>query len=77
MRARILALLFVFALPLVACAGSLGAGGTGNAQCPDSQRTCLTAPTCDWDTARACELCRCSPAVAPTDLTPQGAPRME
>jgi hypothetical protein len=62
---------------LGACAGGIGQGGTGSAQCSDSQRTCLTAPSCTWDKDRACELCRCSPPDAPPDYTPQGPPRME
>jgi hypothetical protein len=46
-------------------------------QCPNSQSTCLSAPECAWDDARACELCRCSPPAAPPDYTPQGSPRLQ
>jgi hypothetical protein len=66
-----------FAVLLAACGASMGSSGRSKTQCPDSQSSCLTAPSCAWDEGRACEMCHCSPPEAPPDYTPQGPPRME
>jgi hypothetical protein len=62
---------------LAACGASFLGGSQSKTQCPGSQTSCLTSPSCSWDEARACEFCHCSPAMPPEDFTPQGPPRTE
>jgi hypothetical protein len=62
---------------LAACGASFFGGSRSKTQCPGSQTSCLSAPSCGWDEAQACEMCHCSPAMAPEDFTPQGPPRTE
>jgi len=70
--------LIVLALALLAaCGASFFGGGRSKTQCSGSQTSCLTAPSCAWDEAQACEMCHCGPAAAPEDFTPQGPPRTE
>jgi hypothetical protein len=78
MRAFVVGLAVVLAVPLLAaCASMFGGGSSGKTRCPGSQTSCLTAPQCSWDQANACEMCHCGPAAAPEDYTPQGPPRTE
>ncbi len=67
--------ILLLGLLLAACGGKSAASPETSTQCPDSSKSCLTAPDCAWDSKRACMYCRCSaPGFKQDDYTPQGPP---
>ncbi|HEY8090329.1 MAG TPA: hypothetical protein VIF09_20850 [Polyangiaceae bacterium] len=61
---------------LAACGDKPAAASAAgsSAYCPGSQSSCLTAPECTYDPARACQMCHCSAPLPFPQYSPQGSP---